>query len=425
MEKITLPKLDVTIYKYIVENGLSIYIIPKDKGNNVYATFTAKYGSKTNGFIPSNQTEMVEVEDGIAHFLEHKVFEQEVREEPFAFFGKRGADANASTSYDKTSYIFSGSSHIQENISYLLDFVQDPYLTEENVEKEKGIIKEELLMYQDNPYSLISEKSIYNSFHKNPVRKPIGGTVQSIMKITKDMLEMCYQTFYHPSNMFLVISGNVDPENIIDIVKTNQEQKTFPAPQEIQYKEYKEPDTVYQKEETIYKDVVIPKVSVTFKINYTKIKKYSPFSIRLALFMFFNSKFGATSTFTEKLKQDKIISENSNIDMVGTEKHFLFLISGDSNDPKEFSKRIKEEMNNLIIEEDEIERKKKVLLSTTIYASDSIYALNSKVISHVIRYGEILDDYERIKNFTSKDFFAIIKSIDFSHSSTVIIDKAP
>ena len=185
--KITkLPKFDLDLYHEKLDNGLDIYVIPKNNCNNVYATFSTKFGSNNIEFIPIGDKNYIRVSDGIAHFLEHKLFEQEDGVDPFTFYSENGADANANTTQKKTTYLFSGINNTIENINYLLDYVQAPYFTNKNVDKEKGIITQEIKMYQDDPDTILYERILYNLFIEHPIKYPIIGTIDSINKITKE-----------------------------------------------------------------------------------------------------------------------------------------------------------------------------------------------------------------------------------------------
>lgn len=236
MENKKLENLDLTVYHDKCTNGFDIYVIPNNKVNNVYATLTSKYGSRINEFVPIGENKMIKVPEGVAHFLEHKMFEQKNGIDPFTFYSNNGASANANTSYYKTTYLFDGPNNVKENIEFLLDYVQEPYFTDENVEKEKGIIIQEYEMYQDNPYSRGYECLLKNAFINDAIKYPIVGTKQSINSITKEDLYKCYNTFYHPSNMFLVVTGNIEPKEIIDLVNLNQNNKTFENEKKIDIK---------------------------------------------------------------------------------------------------------------------------------------------------------------------------------------------
>ena len=192
-------------------------------------------------------------------------------EDPFAFYTKNGADANANTSHQKTTYLFSGTGNLEKNIEYLLDFVQSPYFTDENVEKEKGIIEQEIKMYDDIPYWKLYDSTLNNAFHVHPLKYPIAGTVETINKITKADLYTCYNTFYHPSNMFLTIVGNFEPEQIIKTIHSNQKKKKYKKAKDIIVKTYEEPDTVAVENAIVPFDVEIPKVTLSYKINIGKL----------------------------------------------------------------------------------------------------------------------------------------------------------
>ena len=419
-----LEKLDLELYHETLDNGLNVYIIPKDSVNGIYATFTAKFGSIYSEFIPSNGENYIKVPLGVAHFLEHKLFEQKDGKDPFEFYSERGCDANANTSNYKTTYLFSGANSFEENINYLLDYVQDPYFTDENVEKEKGIIEQEIKMYDDDPYFKMYDGILFNSFKEHPIRYPIAGTIEDVYSITKEDLYTCYDTFYHPSNMFLIITGNVDPEETINIIKVNQENKKFNNYNELKIKAYDEPDKVFSKKEEVSMDIEISKLGIGYKINCSKIDKNIN-DIKSYISMLFDLKLGATSDISEKLKKLGLITNDLDITLVNTDKHILVCIMVETKDPSKTLKIIDEGLKELDVTEEEINRKKKVRKSGAIYRSDSIYSINSKIINNIINYGEvILDDYKKIDEINIKDMKKIIKCIKLSNKTVYIINKS-
>ena len=245
MEKIHFDNLQETLYKEKLANGLHVYILPKRGFSKTFVTFTTNYGSIDRTFIPRGKREEVTVPDGIAHFLEHKMFEKEDGD-VFQKFSVLGASANAFTSFTRTAYLFSATDKLYENTEVLLDFVQEPYFTEKTVDKEKGIIAQEITMYDDLPDWRLYFGTIENLYHEHPVKIDIAGTVESIQDITAEHLYECYETFYHPSNMVLFVVGAVDPEEMMDFIKKNQDAKTFKEPAEIIRKFPVEKDTVAQ-----------------------------------------------------------------------------------------------------------------------------------------------------------------------------------
>lgn len=225
MNKKEYTQINETLYTEVLANGLKVYLLPKPGFHKTYGLFTTNYGSIDNHFGYKNES-LHQVPDGIAHFLEHKMFEKE-EGDVFQVFGQQGASANAFTSFTRTSYLFSATEKIKENLETLLDFVQEPYFTKETVEKEKGIIGQEIQMYDDDPNWRQFFGMLHNLYPNHPVGIDIAGTVESIAEITAEDLYLCYQTFYHPSNMTLFIVGNIDVEETMQWISANQTQKTF------------------------------------------------------------------------------------------------------------------------------------------------------------------------------------------------------
>ncbi len=215
-------KLNQKVYYEHLENGLDVVIIPKKGVTNYYATFATHFGSLNYKFKAPGNTEITTVPDGVAHFLEHKLFEEEDGINALDKLSKIGADANAYTTFNHTAYLFTCNSRFEEAFNILLKFVQNPYLTDENVEKEKGIIGQEIKMYDDDPnWQVFFQLLIALYGDKHAVSKDIAGTVESISHITPKVLYDCYNTFYDPSNMVIIVSGDVEPEKILDIIKAN------------------------------------------------------------------------------------------------------------------------------------------------------------------------------------------------------------
>jgi len=421
MKKINIDKFDLDLFYEKLDNGLEIYVIPKNNCNNVYATFSTKFGSNNIEFVPIGEKKMIKVNDGIAHFLEHKLFEQKDGVDPFTFYSENGADANANTNQKKTTYLFSGSTNVEENLNYLIDYVQEPYFTDKNVEKEKGIITQEIKMYQDDPDTVLYESLTNNIFVKHPMKYPIIGTIDSINAITKEELYKCYNTFYHPSNMFLTVTGNVDAEKIIKLVKENQNKKKLKKANDIKLKEYNEPDKVAKKHETVKLNVSIPRAAIAYKINTNNTKNL--YQLILYLLILFDSKLGATSDFVNNLIDEEIINTNLFIDYDNTENHIIIYIMGESKEPNLLLSKINEEVKNLKITEQEFERKKKTLISSLVYISDNIFSLNHNVMNDIIRYGKFNENkYEQIKKLSFKEFKNLISNLDLTNYSTFIVN---
>ena len=218
IERIKYERAGETLYRYEHSSGLEAFVIPRKGYSKKYATFSTHYGSTDNEFIIPGDVQPTSVPDGIAHFLEHKLFEQKdgsVMDK----FSRLGSNPNAYTSFNQTVYLFSCTDRFEENMDLLLNYVQNPYITEESVEKEKGIIGQEIMMYQDDPGWRAFFNLLGAFYSKLPVRIDIAGTVESISKIDRDTLYKCYSTFYHPSNMVVLVVGDVEPESVFKRVE--------------------------------------------------------------------------------------------------------------------------------------------------------------------------------------------------------------
>lgn len=422
MIKKSLEKLNIDVYEDTLKNGLSLYIVPMKDKNNIYVTFTTKYGSNISEFVPILEKDYIKVPNGVAHFLEHKVFEQEDGIDPFSFFSERGADCNANTSNYKTTYLFSGSSFYEENLNLLLNYVTNPYFTDENVLKEKGIIEQEIKMYDDDPYFKLYDTILENSFVKHPIRIPIAGTVESINKITKEDLYKCYNTFYHPSNMILIVVGNIDVKNTIKIVNDFYKSKKYDKFNEIKIKEYNEPDEVYKEYKELKMNVSIPKVSVNYKLNITH-SSIPLYKKVLYLNIFLDLKFGSTSLFLENIKKENIINYDLSYDTIYIDTHILVVLAAETKEKDRLINSIEEEITDTYITEEELSRKKKTLISSLVYMSDNIYSINHKILNNIIRYNEVkYNVYEIINSLNIDEYNEFMKTINFNNKNITIIE---
>lgn len=343
MKTIEFKQLDETLYYEKLENGLDVYILPKKGFSKTFVTFTTKYGSVDRTFVPIGGTESITVPDGIAHFLEHKMFEKEDGD-VFQKFSEFGASANAFTSFTRTAYLFSSTNNIYNSTETLLNFVQEPYFTEATVNKEKGIIGQEITMYDDQPDWRLYFGTIENMYHNHPVKIDIAGTIESIDGITADHLYTCYNTFYHPSNMLLFVIGAVDPNEMMTFIRDNQDKKEFPEPTPIQRFFDQEPTEVAIKERELRMDVQKPKVYIGLKAKETNLSGRDMLKHELSVQIALELIFGRTSKFYESVYDNGLIDETYAFDFT-LEKGFGFaMIGSDSTDPVALEKAIKEEL---------------------------------------------------------------------------------
>ncbi|MBE1446467.1 EF-P 5-aminopentanol modification-associated protein YfmH [Paenibacillus sp. OAS669] len=345
MKAIPYPHVNETLYVEQLPNGLSVFLLPKEGFQKTYATFSTKYGSIDNHFKVLGGEEK-RVPDGIAHFLEHKMFEEPTGD-IFAVFASNGASANAFTSFDKTAYLFSATEHIRENISTLIDFVQHPYFTDENVEKEKGIIGQEIKMYEDNPDWRSYFGLIEAMYHKHPVHIDIAGTVESISHITKELLYDCYYTFYHPSNMSLFVVGGIKPEEIMELIRNNQAGKDYKPQGKIERFFENEPSSVRQKEKVTVLPVSLPKCLFGCKEPDQTAAGKELLERELSMKILLDVLLSPSSDIYQKLYDEQLISDNFGSEYNIGENYAFTVIGGDTKDPDRLIARVQEEIDKV------------------------------------------------------------------------------
>ncbi|GAA4872023.1 pitrilysin family protein [Paenibacillus vulneris] len=345
MKAIPYPHVNETLYVEQLPNGLSVFLLPKEGFQKTYATFSTKYGSIDNHFKVLGGEEK-RVPDGIAHFLEHKMFEEPTGD-IFAVFASNGASANAFTSFDKTAYLFSATEHIRENISTLIDFVQHPYFTDENVEKEKGIIGQEIKMYEDNPDWRSYFGLIEAMYHKHPVHIDIAGTVESISHITKELLYDCYYTFYHPSNMSLFVVGGIKPEEIMELIRNNQAGKDYKPQGKIERFFENEPSSVRQKEKVTVLPVSLPKCLFGCKEPEQTAAGKELLERELSMKILLDVLLSPSSDIYQKLYDEQLISDNFGSEYNIGENYAFTVIGGDTKDPDRLIARVQEEIDKV------------------------------------------------------------------------------
>ena len=423
MKTINMEEVNEKIYFEKLDNGLEVYLYNKENFHNNYVTFTTKFGSINNEFTPIDCDEMITVPKGIAHFLEHKVFVQENDPQPTEFFSESGTLCNAYTTFKNTTYLFSGSNNLENNITYLLDYVQSPYFTDENVESEKGIIGEEINMCDDRVTDVLYEKIRENAFFNNNFKDSIIGTHDEVNSITKDLLYTCYKTFYHPSNMILVVAGNFDKDNIMNVIKENQNNKSFEEFKEIKTRKINEPDKVKEKETIINLNTDIPKVSYNIKLPfYKKIdkRKYS-----LYLYIIFSCLFDDTSEFDERLKKENTIINTLYFNLLNCDTHILLSLINETHNYKDLIKEIEKELQNININEKDFERKKKVLISNEVSLYDNIEVVNEMIIDNILFDGELKTNIiPLMKELNYKELNEVIDNLNLENTTKVIIEKS-
>ena len=327
-------------YTYVKHpTGLDIFIWKMENYSTTHALFGTKYGSINTKFKTKDEPDFITVPNGIAHYLEHKLFENEDCD-VFKLYAKTGASANAYTSFDKTAYLFSCTDNVYESLEILLSFVQNPYFTEETVQKEQGIIGQEIRMYDDNAGWRVFFNMLGGLYHNHPVKIDIAGTIESIAEINADLLYKCYYTFYNLNNMVLSIAGNVDEDRVLELCDKLLKQGGNP---ELETAFEDEPETVYKHEVVQKLEIAMPMFHVGFKgkpekgLDAVRAEIETNFVLSLLA--------DESSDFYKKLYDDGIINSSFSSEVFMGDGYFCSIFAGESRNPRLVRDKIIEEIN--------------------------------------------------------------------------------
>ncbi len=384
--------INETMHVYEHKSGLKAFVIPKKGYSKKYATFSTHYGSINNEFIIPGETKSTKVPDGIAHFLEHKLFEQKdgsVMDK----FSALGSSPNAYTSFNQTVYLFSCTDKFDDNFRLLLDYVQNPYITEESVEKEKGIIGQEIRMYEDDA----NWRSFFNllgAFYKNnPIHIDIAGTIESISKINRDVLYTCYNTFYHPSNMVILVVGDVEPESVFEMVdklieKTDVKkgiQRIFPE----------EPGSINKNFVEQKLAVGTPVFQMGFRDNHLNNNGIEVLKHEVAVKLLLEMLTGRSSELYNRLYEEGLINSTFDTDFTIEENYGFSMLGGESPNPDKVRDMIAAEIEAVSkrgLDKNSFERIRKAQTGRFLRQLNSVERISNLFISVYFK-GVYLFDY--------------------------------
>ena len=391
MQIIENSKVKEKLYIEKLKNGLTVMIIPKKGIQKKYIIWGTNYGSNDSAFIVPGEDKVTEVPNGVAHFLEHKLFEQENGTNSLDTLTALGVNANAYTTNNHTAYLYECTDHFYEALDEFMDYVQHPYFTDENVEKEKGIIGQEIMMYDDYPEWKVYLNALVCMYHNNPVKLDIAGSIESISKIDKDILYKCYNTFYNPGNMAMVVCGDFEPEKLLEEIKKRL----------IDNKSNGEIKRIYQDEpQEIVKDRIKQKMEVSKPLYTIGIKDVPPddkeiVKKHISIEILLNLIIGSSSDLYKKLYDMGNSFTVPGIEYEFDKTYAHILITGQSKDPEElfdlFKKTVKEMKENGVNQED-FERIRKMI------------------------YGEYVKEYNEVSDISKmflSDYFKGINSFDY------------
>ncbi len=422
MKKINIEGIDEVLFYDKTDNGMPIIMWVNEKVKNYYLTLNVKYGSIHTEFKLKNNKNFFKVPNGTAHFLEHMMFYMP-NETAHEHFMKLGAAINACTTNDFTFYEVYASSNFKENLNYLLDYVNTPYFTKEDLKKERDIITEEIKMYEDEPNAQLIFKTNEYLWHKNKRKYLISGTVDNIKKITIEHLKLIYDNFYHPANMFMVMTGNFNPKEAVAIIKENERQKDFGNYERPQFKNEKEPNKVVIKYYEEKKNIQIPKLKMTVKIPLTNFKEYRKDELKMYLSLILKNTFGLTSKAHENLFNNKLITKPLTFAANIWENHFTLTVTAETNYPEEVINKLNDYFDQIEVTSEELNRYKKVLIASFVVTYDDIEEVNTLIQDNIVNNNYLINDtYKVINSLNMETLKRIIKKLSGT-SKTVIVFK--
>ena len=401
MQIIENSKVKEKLYIEKLKNGLTVMIIPKKDIQKKYIIWGTHYGSNDSTFIVPGETQITEVPKGVAHFLEHKMFEQENGKNSLDVLTAIGVNANAYTTNDHTAYLFECTDNFYPALDEFMDYVQHPYFTDENVEKEKGIIGQEIMMYDDYPEWKVYLNTLEAMYHEHPVKLDITGTIETISHIDKDILYKCYNTFYNPANMAMVICGDFEPEKLLEEIKKRLIEKK--ANGEIKRIYPEEPESIVKEKTEQKMDVSEPLFTIGIKDKVAtqkeKVKKH------LAIEILLNMLIGKSSDLYQELYKSGVMFSIPNVDYEFSRDYAHILVTGQSKEPEKVYESFKNAIRELRekgIESEEFKRMKKML------------------------YGSFIKEYDEpgdIARMFLADFFKGINSFEYLEEITTINEQ--
>lgn len=401
------------------DSGLTICMYPMKGFSTAYAIFGTRYGSVDTTFRTDEDKDFITVPEGIAHYLEHKLFEGEECN-AFENFAKTGAYSNAYTTFDATAYYFSCSSNFGQNLRTLLDFVQNPYFTDENVQKEQGIIAQEIKSYLDDPGWRVFFNGLQAVYHNNPVRIDIAGTVESIAQINKELLYRCYNTFYNLNNMTLSIAGNFDPDEALKIcdemLKPSKDiglQAVVPD----------EPPGVIEKRVTQKLYCALPLFQLAFKMPNLRgrecTRQYFIWNIML------DSAFGMFSPFYTKNYDSGLINDTFAASVFKGRGFFLPMVSGDAREPDKVAEAVIDEIHRLKkdgIPREDFDTVKKMTYGDIIAAFNNVGSVGKGMMGADFSEIGIYDNLEMAAAVTYDDIMEALGKLDTENSNLSIVE---
>ncbi len=420
MEQININGIDEVIFYEKLENGLPVYMLVNKNVNSFYITLSVKYGSVHTEFSDKDGNEY-QVHNGVAHFLEHVNFNEKDEYTAHDYFRKIGSNINAFTTFDFTCYEVMGTSKFKSNLVHLLDYVQTPYFTKDLISKEKGIIVEEVKMGMNNPGHKLYYGMNKCLYKKDKRRNLVTGEVDDVLNTTVEELQTVYETFYHPENMFLIITGNFKVEEALRIIKENQRGKMFINYKNPVVKIEEEPISVNKEYECVEANVEIPKLKINYKMPYSLFKEYDKVTLNVYLNLLCRCNFGNISLFREELLNNNLVNYiNAGADIFNDT--VTIDVSIDSRVPEKVIDLVMNKIKNMELSEDDLTRRKRCNIASMIKDYDDIEYVNTDIAYQLVTYGKLITDmFDIYNNLNMEDAQKIMKKLNFDNHSVFML----
>jgi len=411
MNKTIYDTINETLYTHTLSNSLTVYMLPKPGFHKTYVTLSTPLGSNITTYHKDGKTNSIPY--GVAHFLEHKLFEQEGKDVS-ELFALNGAQVNAYTMNNRTTYLFSCTDHVLPNIKLLLQFVFHPTFTQEGIETEIGIINQEISMYEDDPNTAIYMGVLRNMYHNHPVQYDILGTTSSIATINKTILDDVHQLFYHPENMVLFITGNIDIENTIQFLEDHiKEPSLSTAP--INQDSFTEPLVVKTHSDSKEMDVIIPNCLIGLKLSVEKLPYSNIMKSELIYTILLDVLIGKSTTNYETLLSKGYINDSFGMDVTIESDYGYVLIGGNTKYPTEFTEAIQLmilEASSKAVDQEDFNRTKKQIIGSFIQALNSLEYIANQFTKYHFMNTSLFDVLDVASTITIEDIEQAFKTLN-------------
>ncbi len=424
MKKIVYKGVEETVYYEKLPNGLDVYMYPSDTAKNFYLAYNVRFGSVDTEFKVGKEKRFTSVPNGTAHFLEHQMFQEDDGHTAFEYFATLGSSVNAFTTYNYTSYEVTASDHFKENLEYLLRYVENPVFKQNSVSKERGIIKEEIRMYDNTPMSVLNFGLEYNLNNVDGHKYLISGTEEDIKEISAETLQNCYDAFYTPSNMFLVLTGKFLPLEALGIIKSVENEREEQPRKKITRKVYKEPVEVDLPYDVREMDVSVPKLKVAYKIDKDDFKNYSDLDLKIYLDAILVAKFSDISDLYESLTEQNLVMYGMYATRDVRDDYVVLTFEMETDYRDQVLDLIRAELRNIKLSKEELERVKKSNIAAFILHFNDIMDVAQDIEDDVLSSNRITDDiFDIYKNMDLRMANDIASKINIDNECVYFIDK--